>query len=214
MSKIIAVIGAQVPNFPYDSSMGFRVGHAIAKIMEKGDILLTGGVEGIGVDVFMGYAATPSKGTFACLIPLSTTIKRKGVKEPIIIPFSLPEAYTSISKITGKVIDVIQKGNDMWERREHLARMVDIAIVLNGGPGTLHEAEMILEKGKTVVSLPISGGVAELLAAYSYGDDKTIREFYGEGTLDKDIKWNIKNIQNVEFTTLNAVGEALKVVTA
>jgi predicted Rossmann-fold nucleotide-binding protein len=205
MSRIV-VIGAQVPDYSYDSSMGIRVGNIIAKMMKKGDVLITGGVEGVGLDVFTGFGLTPSKGTFECIIPKQTQSIGKN-KEVINTPYHLPEAYQIVSKLTKKTIQVISAGNNMAERREFLAKSVDIAIVMNGGIGTLHEAVMLLQNGIPVIAIPRTGGIAELLSAYIYNDIEYIDVFFAAVRQNPP---KIKNLGLIDITTFSNLEETLQ----
>lgn len=199
----IAVIGSQVPEWPYNSSMGYRAGNMIARMMKEGDVLVTGGVEGIGLDAFMGYATVESKGTFTCLMPV--TAEKTVGKDKIMTPYSLPEAYRAVSKITGKHITSVQQGEGMAARREILAAMTDVAVMLNGGIGTLHEAIMMMQNSTPVLALIDSGGAAELLYAYHIKDWKYIDSFFGKA----EHPLSLKHLDKVKFVTMRTLEESL-----
>jgi len=54
-------------------------------------------------------------------------------------------------------------GSDMEERREILARLADVFIVVEGGPGTAHEATVALMRTAVVIPIGRLGGVAREL---------------------------------------------------
>lgn len=59
-----------------------------------------------------------------------------------------------------KIGNVIFMGKNMEERREYLINTCDIAIMLEGGPGTADEATIAINQGKLVYCFPITGGAS------------------------------------------------------
>ena len=54
-------------------------------------------------------------------------------------------------------------GISLWERREILARMGDVYLLIEGGPGSEQEARRALEMGAVVIPVGITSGFAEKL---------------------------------------------------
>ena len=54
-------------------------------------------------------------------------------------------------------------GEDMHDRREVLGRLAAVYVVVEGGPGTAHEAAVALTRGAALVPVARSGGVAARL---------------------------------------------------
>ena len=73
-SPVIGVIGATSPNYEYSSEMGFMAGYAARQFLgDKNGHIFTGGVEGVGVDAFLGVATYALRKNevprFAAIIP-------------------------------------------------------------------------------------------------------------------------------------------------
>jgi len=51
-------------------------------------------------------------------------------------------------------------GSDMSERREILARLSQLYLAIEGGPGTVHEGQVALRRGAYVIAVGRSGGYA------------------------------------------------------
>jgi hypothetical protein len=49
-------------------------------------------------------------------------------------------------------------GRDYRERREILARLANVYLVIEGGPGTIHEAEVAQGRGAVLVPIARCGG--------------------------------------------------------
>jgi hypothetical protein len=54
----------------------------------------------------------------------------------------------------------IPAGRDMEERREILGRSAPVYVLIEGGPGSVHEVEIALRSGGWVIPLKITGGAA------------------------------------------------------
>jgi predicted Rossmann-fold nucleotide-binding protein len=54
-------------------------------------------------------------------------------------------------------------GSNMAERREVLARMAGVYLAVEGGPGTVHEAEVASARGAVVIPVGRSGGHSAVL---------------------------------------------------
>ena len=59
-------------------------------------------------------------------------------------------------------------GSDMSERREILARLSQLFLVIEGGPGTRHEVEVASSKKAVIIPAGRSGGQAAELYARSF----------------------------------------------
>jgi hypothetical protein len=184
-SPRIVVIGATSPSEPYRTKHGFGVGYEIRRFLEGNlGTVATGGVEGIGADVYAGVLKycvdnKPQRGKiptdkFFVIIPDSVEypMGRKG-EQVYSCPYSPPHIYKLLAKFsrTGKV-DVVRAGTNMFERRLYLAQLADILVVINGGPGTDHESFEGLKLNKPVITLPYTGGTAELLMKVKTGEYK------------------------------------------
>ncbi len=70
-------------------------------------------------------------------------------------------------------------GSDMAERREVLARLAEVYVAVEGGPGTVHEAAVAASRNAVVIPVGRSGGHSAALYSQmelpSFIDDKTWR---------------------------------------
>jgi hypothetical protein len=176
---LIAVIGSTQPTQGYSPLHGIGVGYALRGYMEKrSGTIFTGGVDGVGVDVYAGvikYCLEQSKAgakiaddRFFALVPQYSFIPAKRLfsftEEQQATPFQLPRTYSMLALMTDKgKIDLVTGGTDLAERRRVLAETADIIITLNGSAGTLDEASMALRLGKPVITLPHTRGAATIL---------------------------------------------------
>src|SRR3989338_7902135 len=125
---IIGVIGAACPSPDYDSQEARRLGYKLRELVEQGGSLFTGGVSGVGVDVYKGIVDY-------CL--------KKKVEDKffVLLPdmeFEPPQEYFKLSKRTkNKVLRVEGMGQDMEERRTYLGAIADLLVVANGSIGTI-----------------------------------------------------------------------------
>jgi hypothetical protein len=182
-SPRIVVIGATSPSEPYRIKHGFQAGYEIRRFLDRNPgTVATGGVEGIGADAYAGVLkycvdhTTPKgrvpKDKFFIIIPDSVEYPAGRDGEKVYsMPYSAPHIYKLLAKFsqTGKV-DIARAGTNMFERRVYLAQIADLLVVVNGGPGTDHEAFESLKLGKRVIALPYSGGTAELLRKVKTGE--------------------------------------------
>lgn len=116
-----------------------EIGGLLATI--PGLVLITGGVEGIGEAVGRSFFRACSKAG----------------RNPQVFHV-LPEGE--------KIWDYGQThfaGSHMGERREILARLAQVYLEVEGGPGTAHESRVALARGATVLPVGRSGGHAREL---------------------------------------------------
>jgi hypothetical protein len=173
-NPIIGVIGAIFPDNNYKKIMGIEVGYSLREFVEsKAGTIFTGGVEGVGVDVYTGiikYCIDKKinehmiDDKFFVLIPSGLEILDKNTFDKREIREYVPIAYEPLGYLSKRgSLDKIVAGSDMAERRKYLAEVADILIVVNGGAGTVHEAVMGLCNKKPVISLYETGGAAKML---------------------------------------------------
>jgi len=172
---LIGIIGATTPTTPYHFSQGFEVGYEVRKVIQESmGTVFTGGVEGIGTDAYAGVVkycidegirtGIVPKDKFFVVIPKKIEFIDWKTKEKQVYPYSPPEMYNLLAKLlSDKSLDIVRAGNNMYERRLGLSSLADLLIVVNGGPGTDHEAHACLELGKRVIACSYTGGTAELL---------------------------------------------------
>ncbi len=104
-------------------------------------LALTGGMEGVGRAFGDAFAAAR---------------KRLGFSENLIhlLPSEMRASWG------GKALSA---GEDFYERRELLGRVAEIYLVIEGGPGTAHEADVAAQYGGILIPVGRSGGHAEAL---------------------------------------------------
>ena len=103
--------------------------------------LVTGGMSAVGLVTAKGFAADRALSTL-----------------PLGVYHLLPEGYPPRD-----VGETLAAGADMLERRELLARVCPIYLVVEGGPGTAHEVSAARSPGATILPVGRSGGVARRL---------------------------------------------------
>lgn len=132
----VAVIGST--RFWHDETEATceSVGANLARVERL--VLLTGGVPGVPECTASAFAG--SLGDEAALLRLVHV---------------LPEGHLPCE--TGRTFFV---GDSMEERREMLGRLARVYIVIEGGPGTAHEAAVAAERGALVIPVGRSGGFA------------------------------------------------------
>lgn len=59
--------------------------------------------------------------------------------------------------------ETVRAGSDMSERREILGRVAEVYVMVEGGPGTAHEASVARARSATVIPVGQSGGHAAVL---------------------------------------------------
>jgi hypothetical protein len=181
-SPLIGIIGATVPTNPYYSSQGFNIGYTIREFLQRSPgKVFTGGVEGIGIDAYAGvvkYCVDEGIKTgkipedkFFVIIPDNVEYLDWATNKKIQTPFFPPETYDLLARFLPRGnLDIIRSGKNMYERRLGLASLADILVVVNGGPGTDHEAYIGLELGKKVIACTPTGGTAKLLESVKNGN--------------------------------------------
>jgi predicted Rossmann-fold nucleotide-binding protein len=149
-SPIIGVIGAAMPEAPYARRLGEYLGGLMSVYLQLKGTLFTGGVPGVGEDVFNGFKAGP-------------------FYDPKLKKFFalLPEGFPPL--VYGDQADVEIFGEDMYQRRIGMGLVADALIVLHGGSGTLHEAAEALKRGKHLVVFQAGGAGSELYLAKTTG---------------------------------------------
>lgn len=176
-NRLIAVIGASRPTKGYSSSMGRLVGYKLRESIKKDDMIVTGGVRGVGLDVYRGVInyckeRKISDDQFMLIYP-----------EILIWP---PLEYFDYAREINKGLEIRIEGEDMLERREKLAEICDCAVVLNGGWGTLDEVWLFLLKKKPVFGLGYSGGAASYIKKLH--DGKHVNNFENIDALIQEVK--------------------------
>jgi predicted Rossmann-fold nucleotide-binding protein len=212
-SPLIAVIGATDPTPQYKPKMGIEVGYFLRKNLEDEGTIFTGGVSGIGIDVYegaMNYCKEalnlhkPAIDRFFVLVPENHYAFDTDTQETYLLQYRVPEKYFTLARsIPNNSLDAITAGVEMSERRQYLAELADVALVLNGGGGTLDEAFSIMARGKNVITLPYTGGAARLLQGFKE------KKLYGEDILELEEKGvNIGKIlqiaQSLDFKLLKS----------
>ncbi len=117
-----------------------RICDAIAEDLAKIEDLavVTGGMEGVGLGFGRAFSAA-----------------RKAMAKPEKLYHLLPEGIGPCdSGIT------IPAGTSFFERREVLGRLGHIYLIIEGGPGTEHEAQVAVSKGFPVIPVARTGGHA------------------------------------------------------
>ena len=117
---IIGVIGATAPQNDYNRNQGIKVGYKLREAINSAGTIFTGGVNGVGVDVYIGvmkfcvdHGNLDDK--FFVLIPQFLTIR--GTQEQI--SYDTPEAYHVLAALTTKGhLEIVYAGDSMDERRE------------------------------------------------------------------------------------------------
>jgi len=186
---VIGIIGATCPGYDYSPDMGFVVGNQIRTFIDSPEVkakfgdkvrIFTGGVEGIGVDAFMGVvSAEPDDTKFFALIPkfdmvpdddMGVHIMNKS-KKPVLRRerYSLPTAYKNIARIKNTQCREVVAGEDMSDRRAFVAGIADVLVMVNGGAGTLNEAMNALRMGVPVIVVGRTGGKTGILGLRASG---------------------------------------------
>ena len=117
-----------------------RICEAIAKDLAALEeiVAVTGGVAGVGQTFGQVHSAA-----------------RKAMSKPENLYHLLPRGLgPCVSGIT------IGAGDDFFERREILGRLGQVYLMIEGGPGTQHEAEVAVSKGFPVIPVARTGGHA------------------------------------------------------
>lgn len=157
---LIGIIGATEPLGDYDSDDIYRLGYELQRATEKRGTLFTGGMPGVGIDVYKGIVDyclernIPNK--FFILFPDIGA-------EP-------DEEYFNLANKIGSPLLVERAGIDMEERRSYVGAVGDVLVVANGSRGTLDEALKGMILGKEIVCLESSGAAAGVLSRLKRGE--------------------------------------------
>lgn len=184
-SPLIAIVGATSPEEPYTPDMGLQAGYVLRHLVEeKGGTLFTGGVEGVGVDAYLGVihygidqlrkprirakpAVMPDDHFFVLAPQFSVAPALQGRKG---ILYTLPQGYALLGSLNAQGrVDVQYGGRDMSERRRKLAEVADVIVGINGSSGTFDEMQHAVRTGTPVVVLPFTGGAAQEMARLKEG---------------------------------------------
>ncbi len=192
----IGILGATQPE-KYSRKQGIAVGSALRAYLEEAKgTLFTGGVDGVGVDVYTGISqfcvdAAVRTGTmpsdrFFVLIPNYYSKSRKGnvfgcSESDSPVPFRVPVAYDALSfLIKRRSVDNVFAGDDLEERRRLVGEVGNVFIVVNGSFGTLDEVQHALRLSKPVITLASTGNAASYLAEIRSGQ-RNSEAFASEG---------------------------------
>ncbi len=160
-SPIIGIIGATSPLPDYDGDDAYRLGYELRDIVNKNGSLFTGGVSGVGIDVYKGIVDY-------CL--------EHGVDDKFFVLFPdmkfepLKEYFRLAERTKRGVLRVEKVGANMKERRSYVGAVADLLVLVNGASGTIDEALKGLYLRKPVVCLQNSGGAAEVLSKVQRGE--------------------------------------------
>ena len=160
-SPIIGIIGASSPLPGYDSDDAYRLGYELRDVVNRSGSLFTGGVSGVGIDVYRGIVDY-------CI--------ENGVEDKFFVlfpnmEFEPPEEYFRLAEKTKNGILRVEKvGEDMEERRSYVGAVADLLVLVNGAVGTIDEALKGLFLGKPVICLQNSGGAAEVISKVKRGE--------------------------------------------
>jgi len=158
---IIGIIGATSPLPGYDSNDAYRLGYKLREVVEKKGNLFTGGVPGVGLDIYRGIVnycvENGVEDKFFVLFPN--------------IEFEPPKEYFRLAEKTKNgILKVERVGNDMEERRSYVGAVADLLVLVNGSVGTIDEALKGLFLEKPVICLQNSGGAAEVISKFKGGE--------------------------------------------
>lgn len=131
-----AVLGSTSFFSPLSEAVSIELGQGLARL--PGLVLLTGGVSGVGQTVARAFHDA----------------RRAAKLEPRVFHL-LPSGMDPVG-----FGETLFAGASMSDRREILARVASIYLVIEGGPGTAHESAVALAAGATLVPLAATGGHA------------------------------------------------------
>lgn len=116
-----------------------QIGRLLAGI--PGLVLITGGVEGIGEAIGRSFFRARSE-------------SGRGSRVYRVLPIGEEEWDYG---------QTFFAGSDMAERREVLGRLARVYLAIEGGPGTVHEAEVVASRKGVVIPVGRSGGHSAVL---------------------------------------------------
>jgi predicted Rossmann-fold nucleotide-binding protein len=208
---LIAVIGASNPGKEYVAEQGILVGKLLREYVDKKGTVFTGGVDGVGVDVYTGvmkYCVQRNtlSDKFFVLIPHYFLLQLRKDTEPTPFAYTPPVAYEALGRLTTRGhLDIIRAGNDMDQRRIELAKLADFVVVVNGSMGTLDEATLASHT-KKIITLPETGGIAKLIAALK-NNKLSFAEKYNLTT--QGVAIEELNVNNVVVSSIDQLMQAL-----
>lgn len=141
--RLVGILGSTECHDQDSAATCERLGECLADLGSI--VLLTGGVPGIGEAVGRAFDRA----------------RRRGGRESDVFHI-LPHGFAAPD-----YGHTLHAGFSMHERREILARMSDLYVVIEGGPGTEHEARVAAERGALVLPVGRSGGHARVLQSRS-----------------------------------------------
>ncbi|MBI4152829.1 LOG family protein [Candidatus Woesearchaeota archaeon] len=75
-----------------------------------------------------------------------------------------PREYLELGESSSRgCLDIVRAGENMRERREYVAGIADVLVLVNGGSGTLDEAFNAMETSVPLIVMEDSGGAAALI---------------------------------------------------
>ncbi|MDD5513070.1 MAG: hypothetical protein PHD09_04830, partial [Candidatus Omnitrophica bacterium] len=180
----VGIIGAAAPTKEYSSNSGVELGRKLSNYLGDNGFVFTGGVSGVGVDVYRGVVDTG---------------KGKNDRFFILLPEEIPPAKEYLDVTSDRQVNTAYFGEDMFERRIGMAKVADVLVVVNGRGGTLHEAISALEENKKVIVLN-QGGAGGLL--YLAKLENSVLPGLADSGLRKEHLKNIflADISNIEKT--------------
>lgn len=137
-SGIKLVIIGSTSFWGHDSANLCRgLAHELAQLQSL--VVVTGGMDGVQAEFSHAYVQARRAATF-----------------PEHLFQLLPRGMEACS-----VGVTLVAGNDLWERREILGRVGDVCLIVEGGPGTEHEAQVATAHGIPLIPLARTGGCAQ-----------------------------------------------------
>ena len=132
----VAILGSTSFFDPLSAAISTALGEALAEKSEV--VLLTGGVSGVGQA--FGTAFFEAR-------------ERLGLEPKVfhLLPAGMDPCGYGVTYAAG---------SSMAERRVLLASLASIYVVIEGGPGTVHESEVALARGASLVPIAVTGGHA------------------------------------------------------
>jgi HAD superfamily hydrolase (TIGR01484 family) len=180
----IGIIGAASPTKGYDPKTGIELGKKLRAYVGDKGFVFTGGVPGVGEDVYQGVVEASNGGDDRFFVLLPDGMFAGGEYR-----------HHSVSQ----KVRTANFGQDMFERRIGMGKVADVVIILNGRGGTLHEAAVALENGKKIIALNYGGAGSLLYQAKANGLVPVVLEKEGikQEYLENIINADLDNIEQV-----------------
>ena len=203
-SPLIGIVGAAHPSEEYTSNQGIEVGYAIRKYLDGNNgFVFTGGVDGVGADAYCGIVRF-------CIEKWFDTRQKADDRFFVLVPeyisdndgfsqqYYPPRVYSLLARILERDLKVIRAGEDMAKRRECLAQVADVLVVVNGSDGTWDEVMLALAESKPVIALSETGGIARMLSnkkenRSSLRDEHKFRKSGFSDTVDTNLIFCARN---------------------